>query len=405
MRERIKMDWETFEELIRYILTNFYDYAAFETNHQIYALIKPPVNSSNRAEYVRKEIIDVIEKLRPGHKEINPHSSEWRPYLILQKRYVEGLSLNDLAAFLSISSRQLRRDHHRALEALTILLWNRFFPDQQRDQDQTDAAGMEQMSFEVHLETLDPQEVLDGVYELLKKRFIDDHIPVEFFAQGEALQVAADRVILRQVLIGIFNEISHTDGLISLVVKTLLTPKEVGFEFHARVKNQDDAIFRDEENGLETLYLWCERINARLEDQDQPGIDSLSLYRTLWFRRVVQRVVLVVDDQEPTINLFRRYLSQTDWKLVGTNHADQVMALVRQVQPQVITLDVMMPQVDGWELLQTLKLDEDTRNIPVIICSAWADPDLAMSLGAAAYIKKPITQKLFFEALEAITPG
>ena len=399
------MDWETFEELIRYILANFYDYAALETNHQIYAIIKPPANVSNRAEYLRKEIIDVIEKLRPGRKEINPHSPEWRPYLILQKRYVEGLSLNDLATFLSISSRQLRRDHHRALEALTILLWNRFFPDQQRNQDQPDAVGAEQMSFEVHLETLDPQEVLVGVYDLLKKRFVDDHIPVEFFAHGEPLQVAADRVILRQILIGIFNEISHTDGLISVAVKTLVTAKEVGIEFLAGVKNQDDAIFRDEENGLETLYSWCERINARLEDQDQPGIDSLSLYRTVWLQRIVQRVVLVVDDQEPTINLFRRYLSQTNWKLVGTNHADQVLALVRQVQPQVITLDGMMPQVDGWELLQTLKLDEDTRNIPVIICSAWADPDLAVSLGAAAYLKKPITQKLFLEALEKVDRG
>ncbi|MCE1253243.1 MAG: response regulator [Anaerolineae bacterium] len=396
------MDWETFEELIRYILANFYDYAALETNHQIYMVIKPPVASNNRAEFVRKEIIDVIEKLRPGRKEINPHSPDWRPYLILQKRYVEGASINDLASFLSISSRQLRRDHHRALEALTILLWNRFFPDQQRSQSSEPDAGPEQMNFEVHLETLDPKEILNGVYDLLKKRFVDDLIPVEFRLHPESLQVSADRVILRQILIGVFNEISHTEGLVSLSIKTLLSPKEVGFEFRAVVKNQDETIFRDEENGLETLCSWCERINARLEDQDQPEINSISLYRTIWLQRIVQRVVLVVDDQEPTINLFRRYLSQTNWKLVGTNHADQVLALARQVQPQVITLDVMMPQVDGWELLQTLKLDEETHNIPVIICSAWADPDLALSLGAAAYLKKPITQKQFLDVLETV---
>jgi len=61
---------------------------------------------------------------------------------------------------------------------------------------------------------------------------------------------------------------------------------------------------------------------------------------------------------------------------------------------------VMMPQVDGWELLQLLKLDEILRHIPVIVCSAWNDPDLSQSLGAAAYLKKPVTQKMLLQEVQ-----
>lgn len=399
------MDWDAFEELIRYILTNFYDYAALETNPQIFTLIKPPAMSANRAEFVRQFIVEVIEKLRPSRKEINPNSPEWRPYLILQKRYVEGLGLNELAVFLSISSRQLRRDHHRALEALTILLWNHFYPEQPREIGQSDETELDQMTFEVHKEALDPHEVLNRVYDLFKQRFEDQHIQVRFELSSIPLQVMVDRVVLRQILIGLFNEISHTEGLTGMGVKTLANSKEVIVELCARVGEQEENIFRDEEDNLERLRSWCLKIDAHLEDAHTAAGEACILSRSLRLQRAYQKVILVVDDQEPAINMFRRYLSQTNWKIVGTNRADQVMTLVHQLQPEIITLDVMMPQIDGWELLQTLKLNEETNFIPVIICSAWADPDLAQSLGAAAYLKKPITQKVLLEALEKLERG
>ena len=103
--------------------------------------------------------------------------------------------------------------------------------------------------------------------------------------------------------------------------------------------------------------------------------------------------MLVVDDQEPALQLYRRYLSQQPVQVAGTSDAGQALDLARRLQPGAIMLDVMMPQVDGWEILQALKNDAQTRTIPVLVCSAWADPDLAKSLGAADFLKKPVTQK------------
>jgi CheY-like chemotaxis protein len=88
--------------------------------------------------------------------------------------------------------------------------------------------------------------------------------------------------------------------------------------------------------------------------------------------------------------------------VVGLTDPAQVLPLARKLQPALITLDVMMPRLDGWEILQALQLDEKTRGIPVIICSAWEEPELARSLGAAAFLKKPIVRFTLLNALEKL---
>lgn len=115
-----------------------------------------------------------------------------------------------------------------------------------------------------------------------------------------------------------------------------------------------------------------------------------------------QTTVLVVDDQQPTLRMYRRYLSRSNFKVIGVDDPTQVFPLIRQINPDLILLDVMMPQLDGWEILQGLKLDETFRDIPVIVCSAWESTDLAKSLGAAEFLKKPITQERLVAAIEAL---
>jgi CheY-like chemotaxis protein len=62
----------------------------------------------------------------------------------------------------------------------------------------------------------------------------------------------------------------------------------------------------------------------------------------------------------------------------------------------------MMPKVDGWEILQSLRLNEKTKHIPIIVCSAWGEPELAKSLGASHFLRKPIVQRELLDVLEAL---
>ncbi len=115
-----------------------------------------------------------------------------------------------------------------------------------------------------------------------------------------------------------------------------------------------------------------------------------------------QRVVLCVDDDEGVITLFRRYLSKQGYRVVGLTESTAVTEQARQLKPFAVTLDVLMPDKDGWLVIQELKADPDTRNIPVIVCSIVGEKERGLSLGASDYLLKPILEEDLVAALERL---
>ena len=107
------------------------------------------------------------------------------------------------------------------------------------------------------------------------------------------------------------------------------------------------------------------------------------------------RTVLVVDDQVAAQRMFQRYLSRTNLEVIGVTDPTQGLDMARKIQPALLILDVMMPHIDGWEVLQNLQLDPETKHIPIIVCSAWGEPELARSLGAVAFLEKADHPKRF----------
>jgi CheY-like chemotaxis protein len=87
---------------------------------------------------------------------------------------------------------------------------------------------------------------------------------------------------------------------------------------------------------------------------------------------------------------------------MSVHKTEQGLHMIPQLQPDVINLDVMMPGIDGWELLQRLKTLRETHLIPVIICSVIYDPELAFALGASQYGPKPVTREVLLHALHGL---
>jgi CheY-like chemotaxis protein len=110
--------------------------------------------------------------------------------------------------------------------------------------------------------------------------------------------------------------------------------------------------------------------------------------------------VLVVDDNADVLQLLQRYSAGTRYRLIGTRDPEQVLSLTEKFSPQVIILDVMMPQVDGWRVLGRLRQHPRTSHIPIIVCTILAQEALALSLGASAFIRKPVTRQVFLAALD-----
>ncbi|MGH2457489.1 MAG: response regulator, partial [Chloroflexota bacterium] len=115
-----------------------------------------------------------------------------------------------------------------------------------------------------------------------------------------------------------------------------------------------------------------------------------------------QPTVLIVDDNPGMRRLMRRYLTGRSYLVLEAPNAADALRLASEVQPDAVTLDLMMPTTDGWELLQALRSQPRTREIPIVVCSVLKERDLALSLGAADFLAKPISRDALLQALSAV---
>jgi signal transduction histidine kinase/CheY-like chemotaxis protein len=105
------------------------------------------------------------------------------------------------------------------------------------------------------------------------------------------------------------------------------------------------------------------------------------------------KTVLVVDDDPAARDLIRRFLAQQGFGVHTAANGRQALRLARERRPDVITLDVVMPDMDGWTVLGELKTDPELADTPVILLSITEDKNLGYALGASEYLTKPIDWK------------
>ncbi|MDO8735487.1 MAG: ATP-binding protein [Thermoleophilia bacterium] len=116
-----------------------------------------------------------------------------------------------------------------------------------------------------------------------------------------------------------------------------------------------------------------------------------------------QPLVLVVEDDPQTSELLGLWLKETSYRVAYAYDGEQALRLARELKPYVITLDILLPKVDGWQVLQELKADPETRDIPVIVISILERSRRAMELGAFDCFVKPIEKKELLCRLESRT--
>jgi CheY-like chemotaxis protein len=111
---------------------------------------------------------------------------------------------------------------------------------------------------------------------------------------------------------------------------------------------------------------------------------------------------LIVEDDMTCIYLWQRYMKRKGFRAISTQKGKMALDMARREKPDLVVLDVMLPDIDGWEVLQALKADPATRDIPVLICSALQEEKLSIAKGADGYLQKPILYEDFLTALSSI---
>ena len=98
-------------------------------------------------------------------------------------------------------------------------------------------------------------------------------------------------------------------------------------------------------------------------------------------------------------------MKYSGYRVVSTSRGQEALELTEKMQPVAITLDIMMPGMDGWEVLNKLKHNERTKNIPVIVTTMLDERKIGTALGAEEHFIKPVQKKTLIATLEKIRKG
>lgn len=363
---------------------------------------------------LRRILVEGIQALKPSH-DVPPYASAWRIYHVLTYRYIEQSSQHTLSANLGLSIRQLRRQERIAERALADYLWTRY---------KLEAAA--QHLTRPSKQPAHPDEKLEGGKPEQELQWLQQSLPTETTTIEEMIRtiVRIADPLLRGLGVGVQCEVPQDlpplagqlsavrQGLLSLFttaarsvpggqVHILVTPEPAALRVHIRAVSLGpiQPLNNRVPEQLEMARQLIELFGGRLEIVSGSG-DTDGLAASVLLPAAVRVPVLMIDDNADTLRLFERYLAGSPYHFIGARDPEQALALAEKCAPQAIVLDVMLPGIDGWELLGRLREHPSTRHIPIIVCTILPQEQLALALGAAAFIHKPISREQLLAVLD-----
>lgn len=136
------------------------------------------------------------------------------------------------------------------------------------------------------------------------------------------------------------------------------------------------------------------------EDYETPDETSVDKSKIIEIQRA-----LLIEDNAPAAQQIARYLSEIGAESIIYPKGEGAIDKVLEFKPDVIILDIVLPDISGWDVLTQLKANELTRDIPVVIVSIVDERSRGMMLGAVEYLVKPISREQFIEALQKVLPS
>jgi CheY-like chemotaxis protein len=347
------------------------------------------------SQRLRRGLIAAIEALNPGSDTPfrAPHA---RLYNLLLLRYVEGMTAQESAHELGVSRRQAHRDLRRGEESVAAVLWNQ---RPTSSPEEPSAARLSTIEAEMaRLETqtsrVDVRSLLQRTYEAVAALASKRAVRVEIKAPSDPVIVSTDLVMARQVLINVLSGALGQARPGTLSVTLTADEEQVFVTFH--YTPQLGAANSPGVNSVVAQLV--RRLGWTVSQKDQPeGTCSIHLH-------IMARcpAVLVIDDNEGLVQLLDDYLTGHACQVLAATNAQEGLRVAQELVPDAIVLDVMMPEMDGWELLQRLQSHPRTATIPVIVCSVINNPELAYSLGAALFVPKPVRRVDVLTALHQV---
>ena len=343
------------------------------------------------------DTVDTIEPHGPtGSLAEGIRASHARQYNLLTLHYVDGMTIQGAAYELGISTRQALRGLRQGEKSTTAVLWARCSAPSAQEPSAIEISSLqaEMARLESRLRPTDVCELLQRAQESVEPQAARRGICFQAEVPPEPVILSSDALVAEVMLLNILSravgqaqpetlhlKLTTDEGQVSLSLHYILEPEAVNVLVADRVVAQ-----------------LANRVGWTVEQKD--GLDGI---RTVTLRMTARGpTVLVIDDNEGLIDLLKRFLAdQACWVITATN-GQEGLRLAQELLPDAIVLDVMMPGMHGWEVLQRIRTHPQTANIPVIVCSVINNPELAQALGASLFLPKPVRQDNVLTALSQL---
>jgi PAS domain S-box-containing protein len=303
--------------------------------------------------------------------------------------------------------------------------------------DILDLAKIESGHMELDLGTFDLPAALNSTVMLIRERTQRHRIHVSLDIDHRLGQFTADERKLKQILLNLLsNAVKFTpdEGALSLKavlqrdsVEISVTDTGIGIEPEFQQKIFDEFIQVGDHLpkregtglGLALTKKFIELHGGQIRVQSAKGQGSTFTFTLPVLPTPEKRLaptgakpdghpnasaplVLVVEDDPAAAKLLSIYLSEAGFSVEVAPDGDAGFEKAKTLRPALITLDILIPKTDGWELLTRLKADQATASIPVVVVSIIDEPGRGFSLGAADYLMKPVDREVLVRVMQRV---
>jgi CheY-like chemotaxis protein len=360
---------------------------------------------------VQFEIIQAIKDLQPSVRASVGTRPE-RDFEVLHRRFVQKLTQEETAECMDLSVRSLRRAQRSAIHTLARLLWEQGFGRGVSDQDaQTDSTVLAreggQAAKRVQGWRAQVQEELASLQASSPEAVANVRETITYAVELQGALISTPDLVLRSGQI--------PSGLLAAVHPAILRQALVmAIGQMVRVASTGEIVIEAvDDHGNIRITLTAPRYGSVgppgselvagivASQGGSAGARADDESASLWLQipSMGEVRVLVVDDNLELVHYYSRCLTGTRYRIVHAPHGQRTAAALAAADPDVIVLDILLPDADGWQLLRDLQRDPRTQAIPIIVCSVVREENLATALGAS-YLPKPIQRRDLIAALD-----